>query len=213
MQEEDEARRKASPHGSPRGSPHGSPRGDAPGEAAARPRARFGRAPASSPPASSPPAAPPAAEAPWRADLGLRPVAVLLPRVTRPAFRRRSPAAAHLMSDWPQIVGPVLAAQTMPQRLVGGTLTLGCSGPVAMELQHLGPQLIAKVNGALGQRVVERLRFVQSAMPAAPRRAPRPAPAALPEPVNRALDSVEDPELRAALARLGRGVYRRATGS
>lgn len=209
MQEEDEARRKASPHGSPRGSPHGSPRGDAPGEAAARPRARFGRAPASSPPASSPPAA----EAPWRADLGLRPVAALLPRVSRPAFRRRSPAAAHLMSDWPQIVGPVLAAQTMPQRLVGGTLTLGCSGPVAMELQHLGPQLIAKVNGALGQRVVERLRFVQSAMPAAPRRAPRPAPAALPEPVSRALDSVEDPELRAALARLGRGVYRRATGS
>lgn len=204
MQEEDEARRKA------------SPAGDRPGDGAARPRARFGRAPTSStsPTPASPtaPASLPATEVPWRADLGLRPVSALLPRVTRPAFRRRSPAAAHLMSDWPQIVGPVLAAQTMPQRLVGGTLTLGCSGPVAMELQHLGPQLIAKVNGALGQRVVERLRFVQSAMPAAPRRAARPAPAALPEPVNRALDSVEDPELRAALARLGRGVYRRSSG-
>ncbi|MFC7610104.1 DciA family protein [Teichococcus aestuarii] len=51
-------------------------------------------------------------------------------------FRRRSPAATHLMTDWPEIVGPVLAAQSMPQKLVGGTLTLGCAGPMAMELQY-----------------------------------------------------------------------------
>jgi hypothetical protein len=145
----------------------------------------------------------------FRRDLGLRPLNALLPRLTRPAFKRRSPAAAHLMSDWPDIVGPILAAQTMPQRLSGGTLTLGCAGPVAMELQHLTPQLIAKINGALGQVVVERLRFVQVVMPAAPRRAARPAAVSLPEPVDARIRQVDDPELRAVLERLGQGVYRR----
>lgn len=160
-------------------------------------------------PGSSPKAATTAAPV-WRADLGLRPLNALLPRLTRPVFKKRSPAAAHLLADWPQIVGPVLAAQTLPQRLSGGTLTLGCAGPVAMELQHLAPQLIGKINGALGQRVVERLRFVQIVMPAAPRRAARPAPpVALPERVGTQLEGIEDPELRAVLERLGQSVYRR----
>lgn len=144
----------------------------------------------------------------WRADLGPRPISALLPRLTRPVFKRRSPAAAHLMTDWPNIVGPVLAAQTVPQRLVGGTLTLGCSGPMAMELQHLGPQLIARINGAMGQPLVERLRFVQSATPSQARRPARPKPVSLPQQVNYALQEVDDPELRDALARLAQGVYR-----
>ncbi|PHK93593.1 hypothetical protein CR162_17830 [Pseudoroseomonas rhizosphaerae] len=144
----------------------------------------------------------------WRADRGPRPLSTLLPKLTRPVFRRRSPAATHLMTDWPEIVGPVLAAQTMPQKLVGGTLTLGCAGPMAMELQYLAPQLIERVNGALGQRVVERLKFLQMKMPPPARKAPKPPPVALPQPVSAALEEVADPELRAALARLGQGVYR-----
>lgn len=148
----------------------------------------------------------------WRADRGPRPLSTLLPKLTRPVFRRRSPAATHLMTDWPEIVGPVLAAQSMPQKLVGGTLTLGCAGPMAMELQYLAPQLIERVNVAVGQRVVERLRLVQLRMPPPARKAPKPAPVALPQPVSTALDGIEDPELRAALARLGQGVYRRQGG-
>ncbi|MXP62508.1 DUF721 domain-containing protein [Roseomonas sp. M0104] len=145
----------------------------------------------------------------WRADLGPRPLSALLPRLTRPAFKRRSPAAAHLMTDWPEIVGPALAAQSMPLRMTGGTLTLRCAGPMAMELQHMAPQLVARINTALGQRLVERLRFVQGAMPPPAPRAKRPPPAKLPAAVSEALEAVPDPELRAALARLGQGVYRR----
>ena len=145
----------------------------------------------------------------WRADLGPRPLAALLPRLTRPVFKRRSPAAAHLITDWPEIVGPALAAQSMPLRLVGGTLTLRCADPMAMELQHMAPQLVARINTVLGQRLVERLRFVQGSMPAPAPKARCPAPVALPARVGEALDSVPDPELRAALARLGQGVYRR----
>jgi hypothetical protein len=77
-----------------------------------------------------------------------------------------------------------------------------------MELTHLAPQLIGRINAHLGKPMVERLRFVQQAQS-------RPAPAAppvpdapLPAPVEQAVARVPGEELRAALAKLGRGVYR-----
>ena len=140
---------------------------------------------------------------------GPRPVGALLPALTRPAFKRKSPAGAQIMADWPELVGPALAAVTQPLRLASGTLTLACSGPVAMELQHLAPQLAGRINAALGRMAVERFRFVQQAPAgASPRRKPAPKPVALPERVESALEQVGSPELRAALERLGRGVYR-----
>jgi hypothetical protein len=141
---------------------------------------------------------------------GPRLLGALIPRLTRPAFRRKSPAGAQLMADWPSIIGPALAAVTAPQRLTGGTLTLACAGTVAMELTHLAPQIIQRINAHLGRAAVERLRFVQlpPAGATTPRRvAPAPAPE-LPPPVRARLDSVPDEELREALARLARGVYR-----
>ncbi|MFC7542493.1 DUF721 domain-containing protein [Siccirubricoccus deserti] len=95
-------------------------------------------------------------------------------------FRKKSPGGATLMADWPAVVGPALAAVTTPKRLSAGTLTVGCVGPVAMELSHLAPQLIARINAHLGRVTVERLRFVQQAgtVPAAAPRRPGYAVAA-----------------------------------
>jgi len=136
------------------------------------------------------------------------PIGNLIPAVTRPAFRRRSPAGAQVLADWAGIVGPALAAVTTPLRLSAGTLTLACAGPVAMELQHLAPELIARINGALGRAAVERLRFVQQAG-AAPRAAPPPAPpATVPTPVRERLSDLPDGELRQALEKLAGRVYR-----
>jgi hypothetical protein len=139
------------------------------------------------------------------------PLGSLIPAVTRPAFRKRSPAGAQILADWAQVVGPALAAVTSPLRLSAGTLTLACAGPVAMELQHLAPEVIARINGHLGRAAVERLRFVQqSAGP--PRARPTPAgrdPAApLPAPVVERLSALPPGELREALENLARGVYR-----
>lgn len=140
---------------------------------------------------------------------GPRPLGALVPALTRPAFKRKSPAAAQIMADWPELVGPALAAVTQPLRLASGTLTLACAGPVAMELQHLAPQLAGRINAALGRVAVERFRFVQQApVAAAPRRKAPARPVRLPERVESALESVTSPELREALERLGRGVYR-----
>lgn len=140
---------------------------------------------------------------------GPRPLGALVPALTRPAFRRKSPAGAQIMADWPELVGPALAAVTQPVRLSSGTLTLACSGPVAMELQHLAPQLAGRINAALGRVAVERFRFVQRAPAGAlPRPAPSPTPAPLPARVESALAGIASPELREALARMARGVYR-----
>jgi hypothetical protein len=145
---------------------------------------------------------------------GPRPLGALLPKLTRPIFRKKSPAGAQLMADWTAIIGPALAAVTAPRRLTGTTLTIACAGPVAMELTHLAPQIAARINQHLGRQAVETLRFVQEALPAAktrtagpqPRRAPDPGP--LPDRVQTGIAEVPGEELRAALAKLARGVYR-----
>jgi hypothetical protein len=139
------------------------------------------------------------------------PLGSLIPSVTRPAFRKRSPAGAQVLADWPGIVGPALAAVTSPLRLSAGTLTLACSGPVAMELQHLAPELIGRINAQLGRATVERLRFVQqSVTPTGARPAPLPRPAApLPGEVRSRISSaVPEGELREALENLALRVYR-----
>ena len=89
------------------------------------------------------------------------PLAQLVPGVTRPAFRKRSPAGAELMADWPNVVGPRLAAATEPRRLSRGQLTIACAGPMAMELQHVAAELIDRINTYAGSKIIDRLRFVQ----------------------------------------------------
>jgi len=130
---------------------------------------------------------------------GPRQLGALLPAITRPAFRRRAPAAAQVLADWEAVVGPTLAATTVPRRLNGGTLTLGCSGPMALELQHHSEWVLARVNAYLGRRDVERLRLVQEVI-AAPSEPPRPAKLH-PEPK---LLGIPPGPLRDALAALGR---------
>lgn len=138
------------------------------------------------------------------------PLGTLIPALTRPVFRKKSPAGAQLMADWPMVVGPALAAVTTPLRLSAGTLTLACAGPVAMELQHLAPELIGRINAHLGRVAVERLRFVQQAPTgAASRPTPRAPATPLPAEVEQRLSSMPEGELREALAKLARGVYRK----
>ena len=142
-----------------------------------------------------------------RHPYGSRPLAALLPAVTRSAFRRRSPMAARLLMDWDAIVGPALAAVTAPERCASGTLSLACAGPVALELQHLAPKLIERINGHVGRPLVRRLRFHQvpvSPLPSAPLPKPRrPATEAV---VAARLAGIPEGELRDALARLGHAI-------
>ena len=140
---------------------------------------------------------------------GPRALGSLLPRLTRPAFRRRGTATIQLAADWPAVVGPEIATLGAPVRLNRGTLTIAATGPGAMELNMLAPLVMERVNAHLGRAAVTRLGFVQQApRPDAP--APRRAPpaAALPDTAAARLDSLPEGELRDALSRLAAGIFR-----
>jgi hypothetical protein len=135
---------------------------------------------------------------------GPRAVGSLVPALVKPAFRKRAPATAQVLADWDAIVGPAIAAVSVPRKLFSGTLAIACSGPLALELQHLAPQLIERINRHMGKIAVTRLRFVQDAPPAqAPARPPRPAAIAQ---ARAAVAGLPDGPLRDALEALGRAV-------
>ena len=92
-----------------------------------------------------------------------------------------------------------------------GTLTLRVEAGYALEVQHLEPQLLERINGYFGFQAVTRLRLLQGPAPA-----PKPeiAPAAPPPPeavsaLHARLENVNDAELRGALDRLGHALLRR----
>lgn len=139
-----------------------------------------------------------------RRNYSPRGIAGLLAPVLRPAFKRRAPAAAQLLADWPQLAGPDLSARAAPVKFAGGTLTLACTGPTAMELQMLGPQIITRLNLALGHGMIERVRFVQQAPAIAAPGAARLSVAPVMPP-----DNLPDGPLGEALARLYQGIKSR----
>jgi hypothetical protein len=128
---------------------------------------------------------------------------------------KRGFAVAALVGDWAAIVGSALADSTLPLRVAfprgarnDGTLHLKVSsGAMALQLQHLGPLIIERVNGHFGYRAVARLAFVQGPLPAraAPRAAARPTPKnKLEAKLAGRIEAVPDAKLREALDGLGR---------
>jgi predicted nucleic acid-binding Zn ribbon protein len=74
-------------------------------------------------------------------------------------------APATLLGDvqrvWSATVGPSIAAQAQPTADRGGVVTISCAASVwAQELDLMAPQIIERLNAALGERSVQRLRCV-----------------------------------------------------
>jgi len=152
---------------------------------------------------------------------GLRPLAVTLPKVTRKALGRRGLAEGSLMTEWPEIVGETLAARCLPLKLsfadpkrrAEGTLTLQVESAWSLELQHLAPQLIERINQTLGYAAVSRLAFRQGPLPRRPadevrsRKAPQePAEGPDENPAAELSAAIDDEGLRDALQGLGRAL-------
>jgi hypothetical protein len=155
-----------------------------------------------------------------RSGHGPRALAATVDRLTRPIFRHRGFAEGAILTDWPAIVGDNLAKRTAPEKVVPagprgeGTLHLRIEdGALALELQHLEPVLIERVNGYFGYRAVSRLRMIQGPLPP-PKQMPRGRSRAPLTPAAQAhlddlLAGIEDDELRARLQSLGQAVLGR----
>jgi hypothetical protein len=144
-----------------------------------------------------------------------RAVSDLLPLAGGAAFRRFGFVQSSIVSRWKEIVGIRYAAVSSPESIrfphgkkSEGTLTLVVEGAHAPMMQHVAPTIVERVNAFFGYPAVARIAFRQGIVQAAkakPRAAPpslRPIPAELGE----SLREVVDPELRACLESLARGL-------
>lgn len=153
---------------------------------------------------------------------GLRALGSSLTAVTKRAFARRGLTGADIARQWPAIVGRELAAHCRPRQLrfpkageaVDGRLTLRVAPGWALEVQHLEPLVLERINGYFGYRAVTRLVLQQGPLPQmehgtehrtelGPRET---APPGVDATLAAKLSTVEDPELRAALEGLGRSL-------
>ena len=66
---------------------------------------------------------------------------------------------ADVQRVWPDVVGDTIAAEATPTGDRGGTLTITCRSAVwAQELDLMGPDLVGRLNAALGADLVVALR-------------------------------------------------------
>lgn len=96
----------------------------------------------------------------------------LLPPEARKALRKFGFAEAEIVTKWKQIVGPRLGERTSPIRLAyrqgqrrSGTLHILVESGFAVEIQHIEPLLIERVNSYYGYAAVEKLVIHQGPLP------------------------------------------------
>jgi len=133
-----------------------------------------------------------------------------------PTLRRRGFIETRVARDWPAIVGDSLAAETVPVRLAfpkgerqDATLHVRVTGPMALELQHLAPVVIERINGYFGYKAVARLAMQQAPLGHVPKRKVRQRVVLSPEEeedIAARVASVSDPALRQSLIGLGRAM-------
>ena len=152
--------------------------------------------------------------------ISAKPLSVLLSDVFSDAYAKQGFAARELVTRWAEIAGPEISAHSEPLKIqwprpVEGqpqepaTLVLRVEGPMALEIQHASDVILERVNRFFGWSAVGRLALRQAPLlrrkPPTASRAPDAKAVAK---VAETLSSVEDEELRAALARLGASIKR-----
>jgi hypothetical protein len=152
--------------------------------------------------------------------ISAKPLSVLLSDVFSDAYAKQGFAARELVTRWAEIAGPEVAAHSEPLKIqwprpVEGqaqepaTLVLRVEGPMALEIQHASDVILQRVNRFFGWSAIGRLALRQA--PLSRRGTPkasRAPDAKLVAKVAETLSSVQDDELRAALARLGAAIKR-----
>ncbi|SNR35573.1 DUF721 domain-containing protein [Paracoccus sediminis] len=153
---------------------------------------------------------------------GFQQAAILLADRVQKAAEGRGFAVSRLLTHWPEIAGPQLAAMTRPVRVsharggFGATLTLLTAGPVAPLVEMQLPQLRDRVNACYGYNAVQRIVLTQTAATgfaegravfasASPVKAAAPEPQVL-EQANHVARQFQDPALAQAMAMLATNI-------
>lgn len=145
---------------------------------------------------------------------------LIAPQMSR-VSARRGYLEARLAALWPEIAGVEVAAIARPAKLTlsrgpaGGALSLVVRGAHGPQVQMMLPQILERVNAALGGPLIRRITLTQSPRgfaeqgepftPPPPRPAPQVPPEAMPEEIS----TIGDDDLRRALETLARNVLSR----
>ena len=147
-------------------------------------------------------------------------IADLMPQIGRTAFRRFGFVQSSVVTRWPEIVGDIHARVCAPEMIrfppgekSDGILELVVTPAHASLIQHVIPEIMERVNRFFGYRAVARVKLRQGvvkppadtgtvkAQPTAP-----PSLKPIPMELGAGLRDIGDPELRAVLESLARGI-------
>jgi hypothetical protein len=147
---------------------------------------------------------------------GPRTLGSVLPQATDPIARRRGFQNGEILTRWAEIVGPEVAEKSSPDQLsyaqgkgIGGTLRVRVDSAWALDLQHLEPVIIERINTFFGHAAVSHLKLIQAPVSQVtpPKREPTPeVTEAQRQAVDHVVADLEDDELRASLRTLGERV-------
>lgn len=147
-------------------------------------------------------------------------IADLMPQIGRTAFRRFGFVQSSVVSRWPEIVGVAHARVCAPEAIrfppgekSDGIMELVVLPAHAPLIQHVIPEIMERVNRFFGYRAVVRIKLRQGVVkpPASKggadtRASAPPSLKPIPMELGVGLRDIGDPELRAVLESLARGL-------
>lgn len=139
----------------------------------------------------------------------------ILTKITTPLAQQQGFIRASILLDWDLIVGERFAQYCQPEKIIfpherrtGGRLTLKTSSAFALELSHLEPLIVEKINQYFGYKAVDKLLIKNG--PVIPRvKKTHPTPVvddATLLHIESLTNDVHDPKLKSALIELGKGI-------
>ena len=147
---------------------------------------------------------------------GLTPVRKLLPFLTSKALRRKGFFESAIVHNWLSIVGNDVGAWCIPEKVTfarnkqsNATLHLAVFRARALEIQHLEPVLLQRINAVFGYDAVSRLSIRQTLEPLLDEDnmiSEQELNLDECEWISRQLKELEDSELKQALRALGKAI-------
>lgn len=151
------------------------------------------------------------------------PIADLLDQCLGPSLMARGFTESHLISSWPEIIGSRLSLYSRPVKIEWkklrkdhsfenkaepATLIILVESAFALELQHMVPTIIERVNALYGWRCIKNVVLKQGnvARPKRPQKEVLPLSEEAQKTITQSVQDIPDDRLKNALIHLGEAV-------
>lgn len=142
----------------------------------------------------------------------MRPLIKALTKVIDPIYQQQGFIRAKIILDWHLIMGDKFANFCVPEKIyfpfekrTGGRLVIKTTSSFAVEISHLEPVIINRINQYFGYKAVERISISHTFMnpPRHKKQPVRVLSDEQKEQIEQQLEEITDPHLKKALYNLG----------